>query len=297
MTLALLDALLLALTVVAVAPVSYALAMVQPLARPTLGPRGVARTAALQHGFAAVDAPLRYGAALLARVPCDALRAHLERALVHSGGWLGLCADELLALCVLGACAGLALGAAFTTLDLPASVAVCGALIGAATPALRLQEVIIARRRAIIRRLPSTIDLVALCMGAGLDFKGALELVTHELQPRADHDDALGVELKRVLQELSIGSTRKQALLGMLARAPSEAMHELVSAVAQAEQKGNPLAPVLEVQARLMRMRRSVLAEEAAARAGVLLMLPLMLLLGAILLVLFAPFVIDGMGL
>ena len=65
----------------------------------------------------------------------------------------------------------------------------------------------------------------------------------------------------------------------------------------QAEQKGNPLAQVLEVQARMLRMRRSVAAEEAAARAAVLLMLPLVLLLLAVLLLLFGPFLVNGVGL
>ena len=63
----------------------------------------------------------------------------------------------------------------------------------------------------------------------------------------------------------------------------------------QSEEKGNPLAEVLRIQANMLRMRRSVLAEESAARAAVLMMGPLMLIFGAIILVLLGPFIINSM--
>jgi tight adherence protein C len=74
-------------------------------------------------------------------------------------------------------------------------------------------------------------------------------------------------------------------------------VQDFAHAVIQAERRGTPLAEVLEVQARVLRMRRSVAAEEAAARASVLLMLPLLLLLLAVLLLLFGPFLVNGVAL
>jgi tight adherence protein C len=61
----------------------------------------------------------------------------------------------------------------------------------------------------------------------------------------------------------------------------------------QAEEKGNPLAEVLQIQATMLRMRRSVAAEESAARAGVLMMGPLMLIFATIMLIILGPFAVN----
>jgi tight adherence protein C len=159
---------------------------------------------------------------------------------------------------------------------------------------LRLYEQARSRKRIIARRLPVAIDLVVLCMGAGLDFTGALELVVEEL---GEPDDPLSCELRRVLQELAMGRARRRVLAELAERVPSATVCDFAHAVIQAEEKGNPLADVLQVQAQVLRLRRSVAAEEAAARAGVLFVLPLLLLLAAVLLVLFGPFIVNGVGL
>ena len=74
------------------------------------------------------------------------------------------------------------------------------------------------------------------------------------------------------------------------------AMFELSYAVVQAEQKGNPLAKVIQIQGRMLNQRRSVAAEEAAARAGVLLIAPMVLLVACIMLLLMGPFLTKGIG-
>ena len=73
----------------------------------------------------------------------------------------------------------------------------------------------------------------------------------------------------------------------------SPVVSPVVGAVVQAEEKGNPLGEVLRIQASMLRMRRSVMAEEAAAKAAVMLIGPLMLIFGAIMLCLMGPFVIS----
>jgi tight adherence protein C len=75
---------------------------------------------------------------------------------------------------------------------------------------------------------------------------------------------------------------------------PTEAVREFVGAVIQAEEKGTPLAEVLRIQATILRMRRTVLAEEAASRAGVMMMIPLMMLLGCILLILMGSMMLKS---
>ena len=165
--------------------------------------------------------------------------------------------------------------------------------MGAALPYVQLRSVTKNRFKQIDRGLPAAIDLVALCRGAGLDFPGALRQIT---QKAASRRDPLTRELTRILQQLELGRTRRQALLELEERCPTDAVRDFVGSVVQAEEKGNPLADVLEVQAQMLRMRRSVMAEEAAARAGVMMMGPLMLMFGAILLVLLGPFVIRIMN-
>ena len=92
-----------------------------------------------------------------------------------------------------------------------------------------------------------------------------------------------------MLQELGIGRTRKQALLGFAERAPIETVQEFVNSVVQAEEKGNPLADVLQIQAGMSRMRRTVRAEQQAAKAGVQMIGPLALLLICIIALILGP--------
>ncbi len=264
-----------------------------PVAALPGGPRGQVRVRARARGLQLVDPLLRRLASLLAPMPLCAARARLEVWLTRGGDFLGLSADELLVLSPLCALAGLLAGTMADACGIPAGP-LLGLVLGALAPWLALRRAIASRTHGLVRALPCAIDLLALCMGGGLDFAAALELV---VRSRGAAHPALHDELSRVLQELALGRTRADALRALAARVPLATVHELVGAIIQADQKGNALAPVLETQAQMVRMRRSVAAERAAARASVMLMLPLMLLMAAILLVLFAPFAIGGMGL
>jgi tight adherence protein C len=141
--------------------------------------------------------------------------------------------------------------------------------------------------------LPVEIDLAAMCMHAGLDFPGAIRLVVAQ---RKSGEHVLREELSLVLSELDLGHTRATALSNFAARVPTSAVREFVGAVIQAEEKGTPLADVLKIQATMLRMRRSILAEEAASRAGVLMMVPMLMLLGSVFVILMGPLVLQSMG-
>jgi tight adherence protein C len=267
------------------------LARVRPLPRPALGQRGLSRAEWLdQGGLAWLEPLVRFVAALCAVVPCPRLRMWHQRGLERAGGPWGLCADECLALASLLA---VAFALAATALGFGVAVVATALALGAAAPALWLKDHARLRARDIARRLPATIDLMALCMGAGLDFGAALELVVRD---KGGGDDPLGHELRRVLHELAMGRVRQRAVAEFAERVPTAAVQDFAHAVIQAERSGTPLAEVLEIQARVLRMRRSVAAEEAGARAGVLLVLPLLLLLCAVLLLLFGPFLVNGMA-
>ncbi|MFI5307136.1 MAG: type II secretion system F family protein [Polyangiales bacterium] len=279
-----------------IAMLAYRLALVAPLPRPTLGHRGLQRTRALHEApaFATLEPALRWLAALIARIPSPGLRAPIETELLRSGDFLGLCPDECLALCALAAVSSALLAQlARRWLDHGAAWPLLVVALAAPAPWLRVRAESARRQRSVARSLPQAIDLLALAMSAGLDFTGALDLLVRELHT---HRDPFVEELTRLLQELTMGSTRSKALLALAARVPCAAIHDFVGAAVQAEQKGNPLAEVLGIQARMLRMRRSVAAEEAAARASVLLVLPMMLMLAAVVLLMLGPFIVNGMG-
>jgi tight adherence protein C len=92
---------------------------------------------------------------------------------------------------------------------------------------------------------------------------------------------------------LRLGRTRKQTLQDFAFRAPVASVREFVAAVVQAEERGNPLAQVLQIQAEMLRRGRTANAEEAAAKAGVSMTGPLFLLFVAIMIIIMAPMILK----
>jgi len=273
----------------------YTLGSHEPSRSPRTGMRGLKRQRALdaKGSFATIEPLVRLIAGWMAYIPAPRARRQIERNIVLGGEWLGLNTNEFFALSILSTLffLGLGFGAAHV-MELSATFAIFFAVIGATFPHTRLTGEIQDRQKAVSRGLPGSIDLAALCMGAGLDFPGAIRQIVDKT---TDRNDPLPEEFTRILQELDLGHTRRQALENFANRIPTESVQDFVGAVVQAEEKGNPLAEVLRIQARMLRMRRSVAAEEAAARAAVMLMGPLMLIFCAIILILLGPFIINGM--
>lgn len=272
---------------------AYQLALKPAEIQPDVGVKGLKRKAALDEGgpFVTIEPVMRWLAARIAALPIEDMRDNINTMIRHGGEYLGLTADEYLALCIIGSLSFFAVGFA---LDAYAQIGGIFVLMlgafGGLLPHLQVSGEIERRFRQVNRGLPHTIDLVALTMSAGLDFPGALRQVTEKT---ADKRDAIYEELQRILQELELGRTRKVALLAFADRCPTEAVKDFTSAVVQAEEKGNPLAEVLQIQATMLRMRRSVAAEESAARAGVLMMGPLMLIFATIMLIILGPFAVN----
>ncbi len=268
-----------------------------PAARaPAFGRRGKARKRALARGglFSCVEPLIRFIAGLVAFVASPERRENIEIELVRAEHWLGLAPDEYTALRlisapIVGAVAwSLArAGGASWVLALP------GVVLGFMLPRLHVLELARRRSKEISRGLPHAIEIAAMCLDAGLDFPGALRALSDSAR---GHADALSREFLQVLEELELGRTRRQALLAFSERVPTEPVREFVMAIVQADQKGNPLARAIRIQGRLLSTRRSVAAEEAAARAGVLMVIPLMLLVGAVLLLLVGPLIVKGVG-
>ena len=282
---------LIAIAIIAVglAATSFSLALVPVPAAPTLGARGAARQRTMKQGgaFGAVERIVRVVAGWIAELPVNGLRASIDRKLVHSGHWLGVTPDELLAMSAIGGVLGGVVGAfVVVRYHMSPVVGLFCALVLIARPFTQLEDAVKMRWHNIERRLPEAVDLLTLCMGAGLDFPAALRRVINDgVQVGSPVEE----ELRTILDEVELGRTRQRAMEGLAARVPTRTVKDFVAAVVQAEEKGTPLADTLAVQARMLRMRRSVLAEEAAVRAALQLMIPLVMIFAALMMVMMAP--------
>ena len=273
----------------------FTLASNRPEDSPRLGSRGLRRTRAMEAGgsFAQLEPMVRMMAGWVAYFPLTDQRRKVDELLKHAGDYLGLTANEFFAMSAVGFVVGGLLSLVLLTLfEGPGILFLVGGAIGAAVPYFNVTGERDRRFKEVNRSLPGAIDLASLCMGAGLDFPGAVRQI---VEKAGNRNDSLVEEFERILQELELGRTRRQALENFADRAPTEAVRDFVGAVVQAEEKGNPLAEVLRIQATMLRMRRSVMAEEAAARAALLMMGPLMLIFGAIILCLLGPFFVQTM--
>ncbi len=263
-------------------------------AAPTLGRRGKERRKAIALGsaFATVEPLVRFVAGMVSLRSLGRFREQQELELKRAAYPMGLTPDEYSALCLLSAAALGLVGAGVVAYQrFSPWWVVAGLALGLALPTLHLRELTRQRAKEITRGLPHAIEICALCMGAGLDFPGAIRLVAG-----SGSRGTLGREFRAILEELELGHTRREALQSFAERVPATSVRDFVAAVVQAEQKGNPLAQVIQIQGRLLSQQRSVAAEEAAARAGVLMMGPMMLLVCAILALLLGPFFAKGIA-
>ncbi len=217
-------------------------------------------------------------------------KAYLRRQLVAAGSPNYYTPEEYLALSIL---AGLGLGAVLGVIHLllreqfSFMTIVLGVVIGVGLSIYQISDKANKRLREITKKLPYALDLISLAMGAGATFTEAVNTIVR------DHDDApLNVEWKTLLAEIDLGTTRRDALQNMARRAPLTSVQSLVASVIQAEELGTPLATVLHDQARLLRMQRSVRAENRAAIASVRILIPCMLLVMAVILTVFGPAIV-----
>jgi len=125
------------------------------------------------------------------------------------------------------------------------------------------------RQAAMVRGLPDSMDLLTVCVEAGLGLDAAFHRVAQKQSgPLVD-------EIRRMLRELGLGKARRDALLDLAERTQIDDVRTFVNAVSQAEQLGTSLAPVLRAQSQRLRVRRRQRAEEEARRVPVKMVFPL----------------------
>ena len=267
----------------------YTVASVPATAPNRLGVRGLRRVRTEQTNplFRQLEPTLRWLGGRIRPLLSEPFRERVDRQLTLSGDFWGLVPEEFVALTVVSWLTGLSIGATTAAITgRGALYLILGGTVGAMLPYLQLSGLEQERRKRVQNGLPYVIDLLSLGLSAGLDFPGALRQVVDK---STDGKDALIEELHLILQELQVGKTRKQALEQLAERVPCEVVREFVGAVTQAEERGNPLGHVLEIQAEASRQRRSTRAEEAASRASVKMLGPMVLVFGAILLLIASP--------
>jgi len=160
---------------------------------------------------------------------------------------------------------------AFLTVGIskPAVVAIAVAL-GYIAPDLWLRKKIGARKFTIARLLPETVDLLSLCIEAGLDFTTAVKWIIEKTR-----SSPMVEELGFVLEEIKWGKPRTQALRDMAKRLNIAEVSSFVQTLVQAERMGTPVAEAFTILSEDTRMRRFHRGERYALQAPVKILLPL----------------------
>jgi len=129
------------------------------------------------------------------------------------------------------------------------------------------------RQDEIRRHLPNALDLLTISVEAGLGFDQALIKVANNIK------GCLGPEFKRVIKEMEIGVSRKEALSNLSKRTDVTELNTFIFSIIQADIFGISVGKVLRVQAAEMRVKRRQLAEEKGMKAPVKLVFPTILFL------------------
>jgi tight adherence protein C len=198
-------------------------------------------------------------------------RPSLQRRLDIAGNPQGWTPDRVLAIKALGLVLLGSIGA-LLALQHPALLVLtggAGAAAGFFLPDLLLYNSGLKRQQRLAVSLPEGLDLLTICVEAGLGFDAALVQVARNL------NGPLAEELARVLQEMQIGKSRAEAMRAMAERSSVPELRAFVAALTQSAELGIPVANVLREQAKEMRVRRRQRAEEQAQKVPVKITFPL----------------------
>jgi tight adherence protein C len=208
---------------------------------------------------------------MAARLSPAGARISLQRRLDVAGNPEGWTPDRMLAVKAVGL---VVLGAVGAVLGLPHLALLVltggvGAAAGFFLPDILLNNAGQKRQQRLAVSLPEALDLLTICVEAGLGFDAALAQVARNL------NGPLAAEFARVLQEVQIGKSRAEAMRALAERTSVPELRAFVSALTQSAELGIPVASVLREQAREMRVRRRQRAEAQAQKIPVKITFPL----------------------
>ncbi|MES2207480.1 MAG: type II secretion system F family protein [Pseudomonadota bacterium] len=203
-----------------------------------------------------------------------------------------LCATGMAFIChwVLASFEGIKSTVPFT-LQTYLSVQLVGGLIGWLYPMIWLKDRLAARRRELLKTLPFFLDIITLCVEAGLNLQGAMTQAVLK-SPKGILRD----EFQRVIRDIRAGRTRAESLKNMSNRLQEPSISSFITAIIQAEKMGMSLGVVLRTQADQRRNERFLRAEKLAMEAPVKMLFPLIaFIFPCTFIVLFFPIVMKFM--
>lgn len=151
-----------------------------------------------------------------------------------------------------------------------------GSAIGYYLPNIVLSNAVMKRQREVFETFPDSLDLLTICMEAGLSFDQALGKVANEISIKSK---TLSEELGLVMMEMRSGFSRERALRNLAMRTGVEDVDTLATMVIQSERFGTSIGDSLRVQSDNLRSKRRLKAEEAAAKIALKLLFPLIFFL------------------
>ncbi len=166
-----------------------------------------------------------------------------------------------------------------------------GFVIGMYIPNYWLKSKVKARQKAVQHALPDALDMMSICVDAGLGFEAAIQKVAFQSK------DELAIEFRRIISEIRVGVPRTDALRHLAERVDVADVSSFVGVLIQADQLGIAIRDVLATQSDQMRVNRRQRAQEAAAKAPIKMMIPMVIFIfPALFIVILGPAVPGIMG-
>ncbi|MBI3165512.1 MAG: type II secretion system F family protein [Anaerolineales bacterium] len=157
-------------------------------------------------------------------------------------------------------------------------------VLGFFFPQMWLSSRITRRQNEVRKALPDALDLLTICVEAGLGFEAAMSKVADKWE------NELSIMFGRCIREIQLGKTQREAMRDMADRIGLPELTSFVAAVIQSQLLGVSMAKVLRIQSDQMRMKRRQRAEEEAHKAPVKMIIPMALLtFPSIMIILMAP--------
>lgn len=168
-------------------------------------------------------------------------------------------------------------------------------VVGFYIPDYVLEKISEKRAKEMRRTLADTVDILNLTLEAGVGFDAALRMVAQNT------NGPLAEEFGRVVQEITIGKSRSEALYALAERTGDEDLRRFCQTCVQAERRGTPFGEILSIQSEELRIKRQQYAEEAAQKVPVKILFPMMVLvLPVLMMVVMGPAIVmimeNGLG-
>jgi len=218
---------------------------------------------------------------------------------LHQAGFLKSTAPQTyqvarVLLAIGGGVLGMLFGAlVYQNASQPLLFGAAGVAIGVFVPSYYLGRRARTRQNAISRQLSDVLDLLVVCVEAGMGLFEAIRIVGTECER---HGQEIGTELSLVATDISAGASLGQALRGLADRTAVDDIKPLAATLIQSEQLGAQIGPALRSSSDALRQRRRLMAEEAAQKASIKILFPLVIfVLPAMIAVIIGPAMISVM--